>query len=309
MISALVLCSLLLLSRVVSWVGTFPSHRGRTKLPMPATVHRGRDIPVRTNPVPHLSSGDDLPSRVSAAAAVLSTALDNYPSIKRAIDQMFLSLPKVTTTFPILENYVPRPSYVKMIRMVYNSSLPFGNDSFTIVAGTKGGGKTTGVEQELNGMPGFLRLGVSEADTEKSILCKLLSTGGEHVGENLNLELDILSEVFLDAAKKSNGRRITVVLEVERGTAADGVLYMVKSAAKKLARFANVMVVLSEANAALMFGDDRRHKFIWVDGMTHEEATLYAKKVFPAVEDLDLELFFDMVGILDQSLQTYPYNT
>ena len=128
------------------------------------------------------------------------------------------------------------------------------------------------------------------------------------VDEVERLELDILEEVFLDAAKKSDGRRITVVLEVERGTAADGVLYMVKSAAKKLARFANVMVVLSEANAALMFGDDRRHKFIWVDGMTHEEATTYAKKEFPAAADHDLELFFDKVGILDQSLQTaHPY--
>ena len=292
---------------LVSWVGAFPSHGGLAKLSM-ATVRRGRDIPVRTKSLPHLSSDDDLSSRASAAAAVISTVLDNYPSIKRAIDQMFLSLPKVTSTFPILENYVPRPLYVKMIRRVYNSRLPFGHDSFTIVAGTKGGGKTTVVEQELNGMPGFLRLGVSEADTEKSILCKLLATGGEHVGENVNLKLDILSEVFLDAAKKSDGRRITVVLEVERGTAADGVLYMVKSAAKKLARFANVMVVLSEANAALMFGDDRRHKFIWVDGMTHEEATTYAKKEFPAVADHDLELFFDKVGILDQSLQTaHPY--
>jgi hypothetical protein len=70
---------------------------------------------------------------------------------------------------------------------------------------------------------------------------------------------------------------------------------MVKSAAKKLATVANVIVVLSEANDALVFGDDMRQKFIWVDGMTHDEAATYAKKLFPAVADLELELFFDKV--------------
>ncbi len=45
---------------LVSWVGAFPSHGGLAKLPMPATVRRGRDIPVRTISLPHLSSGDDL---------------------------------------------------------------------------------------------------------------------------------------------------------------------------------------------------------------------------------------------------------
>jgi hypothetical protein len=32
-----------------------------------------------------------------------------------------------------------------------------------------------------------------------------------------------------------------------------------------------------------MFGDDLRQKFIWVDGMTEDEATSYAKKEFPAI--------------------------
>ena len=245
---------------------------------------------------------------IAVSGLVSSTLTPAYPAAKRALERLLFYLPTATTTFPILENYVSRPSLENRILEVYDSSFLFGHDSFTIVAGAKGAGKTTAVEQKLNGMPGFLRLGVSEADTEKSILRKLLATGGEHVEENMDLDLDILSPVFLDAAEKSDGRRITVVLEVERGTAADGVLYMVKSAAKKLARFANVIVVLSEANAALMFGDDRRQKFIWFDGMTHVEATTYAKGLFPAVADHDLELFFDKVGILDQSLQAaHPY--
>jgi hypothetical protein len=123
----------------------------------------------------------------------------------------------------------------------------------------------------------------------------LLLVSGERVDVNTDLDLDILAPVFFGAAAKVGGRRITVVLEVERGTTSDGVLYMVKSAAKKLARGANVIVVLSEANAALMFGDDKRQEFVWVDGMTQVEASTFAKKMLPAVPDRDLEMFFDKV--------------
>jgi hypothetical protein len=91
------------------------------------------------------------------------------------------------------------------------------------------------------------------------------------------------------------GRRATVVLEIERGTNSDSVLYMAKSAAKKLAVASNVIIVLSEANAGLMFGDDLRQKFIWVDGMTDDEATSYAKKEFPAISDNDLQDFIEKV--------------
>jgi hypothetical protein len=186
---------------------------------------------------------------------------------------------------------------VGMIQEVYNSSLPFGDDSFTIVAGPKGGGKTTGVQQTLNGKSGVLFVDVSGADSEETILDKLLDTTHEPV-EGIKPGLGVLSPFFLAAAETAGGRRITVVLEVERGTASDGVLYMVKSSAKKLACFANVIIVLSEANAALMFGDDNRQDFIWMDGMTTDEATEYAKKILPAAPDHDLNLFFDKVGII-----------
>ena len=283
---------------LMSWVGAFPSHRGRAKLPMPATVHRGRDIPVRTKSVPYLASGDDLPSVVSALSGMISAAYTTFPKFKNSLERLLLDLPNAMATFPPLKNYVPQSLYVGMIRDVYNSSLPFGHDSYTVVAGAKGGGKTTVVQQMLNGKSGVLFVDVSEADSEKTILDKLLDTTCEPVEGVKKLGLGVLSPFFLAAAEKADGRRITVVLEVERGTASDGVLYMVKSSAKKLACFANVIVVLSEANAALMFGDDKRQDFIWMDGMTNDEATEYAKKVFPAAPDRDLNLFFDKVGII-----------
>jgi hypothetical protein len=118
------------------------------------------------------------------------------------------------------------------------------------------------------------------------------------------LDVNILYPALNQAAKDMGGRRATVVLEVERGADSNSVLYMAKSAAKKLAVASNVIIILSEANAGLMFGDDKRQKFIWVDGMTEDEATMYAKKEFPAVSDSALKEFIEKVLLLLTTLQT-----
>jgi hypothetical protein len=252
----------------------------------------------------YLVSGNDIPGWVNAATAMITAVVDVSPAIYQAFEKLFTKLPNSTfKTTKLLENYVPRPVLEGKIRKVYESKLSYGSDSFTIVAGPKGAGKSTAIEHVLKEKLGVVRLGVSQVDTEKSILSKLLFSGG-NVEETGNLDIDVLAPGFWAAADQSGGRRITVVLEVERGTASDGVLYMVKATAKKLACFANVMVVLSEANAALMFGDDPRHDFIWVEGMTNEEATHYAKKVFPDINDAYLGLFIDKVCIIGN-----PYKT
>jgi hypothetical protein len=76
---------------------------------------------------------------------------------------------------------------------------------------------------------------------------------------------------------------------------------MAKSVAKKLAVVSNVIIILSEANDALVFGDDWRQEFIWVDGMTEDEATMYAKKQFPAISDSDLKEFIEKVLLVTLS--------
>jgi hypothetical protein len=88
----------------------------------------------------------------------------------------------------------------------------------------------------------------------------------------------------------------------------NSVLNRAKSAAKKLAVASNVMIILSEANDVLMFGDDLRQQFIWVDGMTEDEATSYAKKEFPAISESDLKEFIEKVLLVTLSLTTLQTN-
>ena len=161
----------------------------------------------------------------------------------------------------------------------------------------------------LSNKSGVLYISVSESDTSSSLLQKLLAISGERCDENINiLDVNILYPVLNQAAKDMGGRRVTVVLEIELGTDSNSVLYMAKSAAKKLAVASNVIIILSEANAGLVFGDDLRQEFIWVDGMTEDEATSYAKKEFPAILESDSKEFIEKVLLVTLSLTALQTN-
>ena len=69
---------------------------------------------------------------------------------------------------------------------------------------------------------------------------------------------------------------MTLVLEAERGRFSPEVLDSVECIAKQLAIAANVILILSEANAGLNSGDDDRQQFIWVDEMSFQQ-------IFPAL--------------------------
>ena len=106
------------------------------------------------------------------------------------------------------------------------------------------------------------------------------------------------TSVLLKAAEIREGRPITIVFEVERTSTSLAVLLLIKNFAKYLAVYASVIVVLSEANAGLVFDDDKRQKIEWVDEMDTEEAEEYARKLHPGVSDANLKLLFDKVGKL-----------
>jgi hypothetical protein len=161
---------------------------------------------------------------------------------------------------------------------------------YTVLVGIKGSGKSSAIAHVLSNKPGLLYVTVSESDTSSSLLQKLLLISGERCDEIMNiLDVNILYPVLNQAAKDMGGRRVTVVLEIECGTDSNSVLYMAKSAAKKLAVSSNVIIILSEAIAGLMFGDDLRQKFIWVDGMTEDEAVAEFKESCPTGYPKDIE--------------------
>ena len=246
------------------------------------------------------SSGGNFITGVGTLSGAVSAIVAAFPGVSRALEKFQLNLPAIKYTFEIPENYISRPSLESKIQKIYDTRKK--TDAYSVLVGVKGSGKSSAVAHVLSNKPGLLYIAVSESDTSSSLLQKLLSISGERCDENMNiLDVNILYPVLNQAAKDMGGRRVTVVLEVERGTDSSSVLYMAKSVAKKLAVASNVIIILSEANAGLMFGDDLRQKFIWVDGMTEDEATMYAKKEFPAISDSDLKQFIEKVLLVTLS--------
>jgi hypothetical protein len=115
-------------------------------------------------------------------------------------------------------------------------------------------------------------------------------------------ELDDFSVVLRDACEQREGHPITVVFEVERGSSSPEVLSLVKHVAKSFALNANVLIVLSEANAVLGFGDDQRQEFIWVNEMSRGEAEEFVKRRVPSISTEDFDRFADSIGTLPLSL-------
>jgi len=278
-------------------VGAFSVHR-----------YRGRgERRVQHNISISLVQTKYLQLRDSVGDAV-SNSIPAYPSATKALKQLFFRLPTATASFPINERYVSRPSLESKIQKVYNYSRQ--SDSFYVIVGPKGTGKSSLVAHVLQHKSGVLYFKVNEVDTATTLLCRILASSGVVVTDNDVdlLPLSTLYPVLSQASNEAGGRRMTIVFEVEWGIPSSEGVWRVIAAAKKLAVVANVIVILSDASAGLVF-DDLRQKFIWVDGMTNEEATTYAKKLYPAIDDGDLELFFDKVRGLDHKDLYNPHNT
>jgi hypothetical protein len=149
----------------------------------------------------------------------------------------------------------------------------------TINVDPQGAGKSFAVARVLSGKKGVVALLISDIDTPESDILRLVKLCGIGVKGGVSIGLDEFGPVLLKADEMRKDLPITIVFEVERTSTSLAVLLLIKNFAKYFAVYASVIIVLSEANAGLAFGDDERHKIFWVDEMRAEEAEEYAKKL------------------------------
>jgi hypothetical protein len=234
----------------------------------------------------------------SAVAASASFNKDTNRSVEVLYQKLSNSLAEVkmkrqSTHASIF--YVARPELEAKILSVYdNTSLVDG--TYWIIYGVKGAGKTSAVNHALGDKAGVVLVRVSENDSVQSIIAKIFEACGVVMDKAIGL--DQINEELYAAMEKRNGHPMTVLFEVERGSSSPDVLSLVKHTAKEFALFANVLIVLSEANAVLGFDDDDRQKFILVGEMTREEAEQYVKKRAPDISPEDFNKFADKCGTI-----------
>jgi hypothetical protein len=166
--------------------------------------------------------------------------------------------------------------------------------------GQKGAGKSSAVARVLSDKTGVAKMSISQGDTTSSILTELCKMCGQMSIKSQRL--DDFTAVLKEASEQRKGHPVTIVFEIDRGSSSPDVLSLVKHVAKYFALDANVLIVLSEANAVLGFGDDQRQKFIWVDEMSRVEAETFVKKRVPDMSSEDFTRFADNIGTLPLSL-------
>ena len=222
---------------------------------------------------------------------------------KDAFIKMSFSLAKMKPTFSEdvgpSSDYVSRPSVEKIILGVYEkTSLESG--TYFVMYGPEGAGKSSAVARVLSDKTGVAKIIISQGDTTSSILSKTCKMCGQMSIKSPRL--DDFTAVLKEASTKRNGHPVTVVFEIDRGFSSSEILSLVKHVAKRFALNANVLIVLSEANAVVGFGDDQRQEFICVGEMSRAEAEAYVKKRIPDISSEDFTRFADNIGTLPLSL-------
>ena len=175
--------------------------------------------------------------------------------------------------------------------------------SYTIVYGAKGVGKSTMIDSVVQGRRGVLKIPVTSNTSKEEITIIIAQRTGT---TTLNPE----NSDFVDAMRIGHGDDgivPTIIFEIERGSGAeqkDG-LQSIRSLAKEFAVACNVILVLSEANAALEFGRDlHREDFIYVDELTELEARELLTALEVKLSEADIKYLIDNVGTNPAAFQS-----
>ena len=191
-------------------------------------------------------------------------------------------------------HYVHRTELEQQINSILKREK--ADDTYFILYGSKGCGKSIVVEKCIVGKKGVVKVLISSVFDKSAILQKMsVKIRGKNASAVTEEEL---VAALHDA--KVDGRLATVVFEIERGDAAEqtACIKNVRSLSKMFAQVCNCIIILSEANAILVFGQDSgREKYILVPDLSIDEALEYMQARKGAdVDTKEMMRLFDSVG-------------
>jgi len=168
--------------------------------------------------------------------------------------------------------YVHRPELEKQITSIINRKK--ADDHYFILYGSKGCGKSILAEKCIVGKKGVVSVMIGSVFDESTILQKIST---EIKGKNAPA---VREEELVAALKeaKVDGRLATVVFEIEcvEGARQFDCINRVRSLSKMFAQVCNCIIILSEENTILVFGqDDFRESYILVPDLSIDEALQY----------------------------------
>ena len=201
--------------------------------------------------------------------------------------------------------YIHRPDLEnKITSILYREKA---TDKYYVVYGPKGIGKSILIDKCVDGKKGVVKVIISSVFQKNDILqalsTKLLGKGSPAITEEEMV--DVLYNVKVD-----DGRLPTLIFEIERGQGAEqtACINNVRSLCKQFAVCSNCIIILSETNAVLVFGQDpEREEIILVPELTQAEALEFirARRNGIDVNVKEMMRLFDNVGTNAATLETF----
>ena len=169
---------------------------------------------------------------------------------------------------------------------------------YDVVYGASGVGKSTIVDSAIQGRKGVLKIEILSATI--GIMNEVAKVIGV---TKLNPQIGDLVDAMMKTGVADDGTFPTIVFEIERGKSEVQKIAIseIMSFAKKLSPVCNCILVLSEANVVLEFGNDtEREGFIFVDEFSELEAREYLKAMTEELKDPKVELSeTDVKNVID----------
>jgi hypothetical protein len=199
--------------------------------------------------------------------------------------------------------YVSRPTLESTITSIVNRQEP--NMKYFVVYGPKGVGKSVLINKCVQGKKGVVKVLISSVFEKRGIL-QVLST--EILGEGAAAVNEMEMVNILDNAKV-DGRLPTLIFEIERGQGPEqkACVNNVRSLCKQFAVCSNCIIILSETNAVLVFGQDRdREEIILVPELTRDEAlTFVRRRKGIAMDEEEMMRLFQNIGTTAATLENF----
>ena len=190
----------------------------------------------------------------------------------------------------VTTKYVSRIGLEEKIKLIMQK-IP--NGIYRIVYGPKGVGKTELVDHTALGIGAVIKLIITSAKSKDDIVAALSR-------EVLGTDRAGITTKFLVEAIKSCEIIPTIIFDVERGGSLDQTMGIqaVRSLAKMLSPFCRCIIVVSEVNAILEFGQDNaREDFIFIDECSYSEGREILNNLDIQLTEIEIQYIFDMIGI------------
>ena len=163
---------------------------------------------------------------------------------------------------------------------------------YWIVYGAKGVGKSESIDHTAIEKEGVIKIIVTSANSRDDIVSALTK---KVLGFNTTgLTPELLSETTRKCSVIP-----TIIFDIELGGSLDQTsgIQAVRSVSKLLAHTCRCIVILSEANTVLQFGqDEARVRFLYVDEPTYDEAKTLLQRLGIKLTETDMQCLFDSIG-------------